>query len=600
MGFLAPMAFIGLLSLPIIVLFYMMRKKTTPQIVSSILLWKRLDRLTSSTLNWNKIIKNMLLFLQLLIALLLVLSLARPMLLGMGKSSNNTVIIIDTSISMAVTKGGQSRLDEGIDQLRGIMERKNADTKVAILAAGEKAEIIIGLTQNKNQLISSLETISLSGGSPNIDEAFLMAESMAETLSDLDIILISDGNFQEINYPVDNFEFIYVGDGAVNNLYIENMFVEGQRVSVIVGNNGVSRLTSHLAIQDHLDNIVGTRIVELEPGERQTFIWRNLQEAPWFKAQLEQLDQREGEDQLPQDNSFYAVSSRDKSTKALLVTEGNAFLEKALILSDTLSISKVSKDNFQENLLDNYHIYIFDGFLPETLPGAPVLVFDPPYPNEHIQLTPPVKISNLNVGESNQGLTRHVDFSDVTIHFSKILQEGTGVLTSEQGNIVVEGDNKGYPMIVFGFPVQGGDFHLRPAFPIMLLNVLDYLMEYQLGIEGFDLYGYPTYHPPMGVEQLTLTDPHGNTNHLKGVFPLLGSRIEAMGVYTLNWMDNTLHIPVNHPRTTESLASQEDIMVQNDSVQGNKGKSNYNITWILLLLAVAAICAEWWIDNYVY
>lgn len=148
----------------------------------------------------------MLLFLQLLLALLLVLSLARPVLLGIGQSTNDSVIIIDTSISMAVVEDGQSRLDKAIEQLESQIDKKKSNTKLAIIAAGNQAEIIIGLTSSKNQLLDSLEYIHLSTGSPNIEEAFLMAESMTEDTADLDIILISDGNFEEVSYPIGEFE----------------------------------------------------------------------------------------------------------------------------------------------------------------------------------------------------------------------------------------------------------------------------------------------------------------------------------------------------------------------------------------------------------
>lgn len=595
MGFLTPIAFAGLISLPIILLLYMMRKKTTPRVVSSILLWKRLDKLTSSALNINKILKNMLLFLQLLLALLLVLSLARPVLLGIGQSTNDSVIIIDTSISMAVVEDGQSRLDKAIEQLESQIDKKKSNTKLAIIAAGNQAEIIIGLTSSKNQLLDSLEYIHLSTGSPNIEEAFLMAESMTEDTADLDIILISDGNFEEVSYPIGEFEFIHTGNGNASNLYIENVIVDNQRLSVLVGNNGSATLKGNISIYDHLDNRVGSRLVELEPQARQNLIWRNLPgESLWFKVEVESQG-----DQLLEDNIFYSVNTASKNTKALLITEGNVFLEKALLLSDALTISKVQPDKFHDDLLDKYDIYIFDGFLPQSLPSAPVLIFDPPYPNKHFSLSQPVKIDTITPGQSE--LVRYVDFSDVTIHFSKVLQGGRAILSSTNGNLVVELENAGYPMVVFGFPVQGGDFHLRPAFPIMLINVMDFLMDYQIDVQGFSLYNYPTYSPPLGVQQLTLVDPSGANKNIEGTFPIVGEKIVQTGVYTLKWMENTMYLPVNHPRTGEGLSSRENIKVVGArDIEGNRGKRNFNLTWILLLLALVVISFEWWVDNYVY
>lgn len=592
LDFLMPLGFLGLAVLPVIVAFYMLKKKTTPLTVPSILLWERLNRLTSTAFNINKILKNILLYLQLLAALLIVLALANPMMRMFNKNDLDAVIIIDTSISMAVTHQGISRLEEGISIIESLVDKKGSISDIAIIAAGNNAEIISGLTKSKNQLKASLANIKITTEQPNISEAFLLAHSLVEQLEGANIILVSDGNFGEIDYTVPNFTYMAVGKQGVQNLYIENMVVEGTRLQVTVGNNGDEHLSTFVGIYDHEGNLVGRRQVQLNGGSVETYIWRNLPPSPWFKGELELNDQ------LLEDNTIYGVNIANTNNRILLVTEGNPFLEKALLLNPDAQLSKVESGKYQDGLSTQFDIYVFDGFLPEKLPDAPILVFDPPYPSEHFTLSTPKNVSNIYPSQSK--LLSYTEFDDVTIHFSKTMEQGRAVLGSNVGNIIVEIDNQGYPLVVFGFPIQAGDFHLRPAFPIMLLNIMDYFKDHHITLDNFNLYQYPTFAPPLGVTSLEMRDPNGNLTEITGTFPKVGDRLEEVGVYEITLGENPLFIPVNYPRNTGSLEFKSAIPMEDGAVEGDKIKGNTNIAWIFIVLALILLCAEWWVDTYVY
>src|SRR6266550_4321559 len=78
MSFLAPIALtLGLLAVPIIVL-YMLKLRRREVEVSSTLLWQLLLRDREANAPWQRLRRNLLLILQLLLLIALVLALARP------------------------------------------------------------------------------------------------------------------------------------------------------------------------------------------------------------------------------------------------------------------------------------------------------------------------------------------------------------------------------------------------------------------------------------------------------------------------------------------------------------------------------------------
>src|SRR5919204_5634739 len=99
MTFLAPVALWFLAALPVIFILYLIQSRYRPQVVASLLLWKRMPRDLEAEASWRRPRWDWLLVLQLLAALSAALALARPAILGGG--SQRLIVVLDTSASMA-------------------------------------------------------------------------------------------------------------------------------------------------------------------------------------------------------------------------------------------------------------------------------------------------------------------------------------------------------------------------------------------------------------------------------------------------------------------------------------------------------------------
>src|SRR5437879_8135346 len=88
-----------LLALPVIFILYLIQSRYRPRVVASLLLWKRMARDLEAEAAWRRPRWDLLLALQLMVALLAGLALARPAVLSSG--GQRLVVVLDTSASMA-------------------------------------------------------------------------------------------------------------------------------------------------------------------------------------------------------------------------------------------------------------------------------------------------------------------------------------------------------------------------------------------------------------------------------------------------------------------------------------------------------------------
>ena len=388
MTLLQPLALVAAAVIPLILLLYMLKRRTRLQPVSSTMLWEKLDQTAAAAININRLLKNLLLLLQLITAALLVLALAYPAAsrrAGAGAVSDS-IVIVDTSVSMAVQEGEGRRLDRAAELLQEMISGKGAGSRMGIIGMGERATMISGVTADPAALRKAAGSLVINGARANLKEALVLAENMAHALENPQIIIISAGGFEDaglrLDYPL---RYLPVGEKEVENLYLQEMVLDGSRLYLTVANNGTRPARGTVRIRDAEGSAVGQREVSLEPGESRLLTWRQLPASPWYRGEISSP-----RDQLPGDSEFYLVNSGYWENRLLLVTAGNPFLEQALLLQESLQVSRIKPEQYRPSMGEAYDYFVFDGYLPEELPAAPLLVFDPPHPNPHLQSSPPV------------------------------------------------------------------------------------------------------------------------------------------------------------------------------------------------------------------
>ncbi len=176
-NFLAPWwGWMSLLALPLIAL-YLLRQKRPDLSVSSTLLWsKALADMRAST-PFQKLRRNLLLLLQLLILAALVIALMRPVIQASAGESKAGVIVIDATASMQTTdNGGPSRLDRAKDEAKKLVDAmRPGDRYMLVVDGGGLNHGGIGFSTSKSELKGEIDKIRASDTSSDLFESLLLA-----------------------------------------------------------------------------------------------------------------------------------------------------------------------------------------------------------------------------------------------------------------------------------------------------------------------------------------------------------------------------------------------------------------------------------------
>src|SRR5690606_4757037 len=96
---------------------------------SSTLLWQQLAVDRSANAPWQKLHRNILLFIQLLVLAVLVFALARPVLRTSAALDGSVIVLLDVSASMTATdeQDGLSRLDAAVRQVDRLIDNLDSN-----------------------------------------------------------------------------------------------------------------------------------------------------------------------------------------------------------------------------------------------------------------------------------------------------------------------------------------------------------------------------------------------------------------------------------------------------------------------------------------
>src|SRR5208282_2521054 len=135
--FLFPGAFWFAAALPVVVVFYLLKRRRVVKLVSSTVLWQKFLADTQANAPFQKLRRNWLLFLQLLLLAAAILALSRPYFAGHTSRAGLRVIILDASASMQSTDEKPSRFEKArAEALDLVNSLKDQEQMLVLLAAG--------------------------------------------------------------------------------------------------------------------------------------------------------------------------------------------------------------------------------------------------------------------------------------------------------------------------------------------------------------------------------------------------------------------------------------------------------------------------------
>src|SRR5258708_304394 len=373
MNFPPPLAFAFAATIPVVILFYLLKRKRVVKLVSSTLLWQKFVAETRASAPFQRLRKNWLLILQIILLTLGVLALARPFFATRTKPAQLTVVILDASASMQATDESTSRFEKArAEALKWVDSLANNDQMV-VLQAGANTEVKQSATTEKAALRRAIQACVCSDGPTRLVPALRMAESLVRDQRGAEVHLFSDGAVPELNeFENKALPLVYHKFGkAANNVGIialdaranpEDAKQRAIYASAANFSSNAVQTEMELLLDDHL---LETRPMTIPPNDTfpQVFIAAQSRDAI-FTVRLT------GKDDLAADNQASIVSLLPKPVKVLLVSRGNRLLQKALRAAPNVQLAIAT------DLTDpaaGFDFVVLDDVAPSTWPLGNVL-----------------------------------------------------------------------------------------------------------------------------------------------------------------------------------------------------------------------------------
>jgi Ca-activated chloride channel family protein len=531
---LTPLALALLALIPPIIALYLLKLRRQDHLVSSIYLWRRFVRDLEANAPWQKLRRNLLLLLQILFMLTLILALARPATQADGVAGQ-TVLVLDTSASMAATdvnNGSMTRLAAAKAIARDLVTNLPDDARVTIIAAaGGEAEILTSASQDRRQLLDAIAAVEVTALNSDFNSALALAEAIVAREPEAEIALLSDGAVQlpdHLSLPV---RFMPVGQSGANQAVSALSVASGPTLFVQVTNYSDQAVQRRLVIQ--ADGAPFTAFdLDLPPGGHAEQIVETLPaSAQIIEAYLTPAEN----DVLSLDDRAWAVLQTAEPVQTTLVTRGNFFLQTALSLLNSrqvgakVDLTITSPEDWTAEGMGTSSarpnpltLYIFDAYIPGELPPGNLLFIAPPtsapdlfevvgwganpVPRPAIEDHP--LLQNVNLVETQILTTPILSSAD----WSRIVAVGD-TPAGESPPLLLAGEIEGRRVAVLAFSLQQSDLSLRPAFPILVANLVDYLAPGAGGLVPAELAPGDALaiSVPPEVNHLRLIKPDGQT-----------------------------------------------------------------------------------------
>ena len=606
MSFLAPLAFAFAAAIPVVIVFYLLKRKRVVKLVSSTLLWQKFLADTQASAPFQKLRKNWLLYLQILLLALAVLALARPFVKTTATPSQKRVVILDGSASMQATDETPSRFEKArAEALKWVDSLRTSDEMVVILA-GANTEVRASATTDKAALRRALENCQPSDSPTRLAPALKMAESLIRDLDrklNPEIHLFSDGAVPELaEFENKALPLIYhkVGSRA-DNLGITALDAranpeDATQRAIYASVANVSSNTMSADLELLLDGqLVNNVALSVPGGQTAPHVFKASQEKDGvFTVRLT------GKDDLAADNEASIVSLLPKPVNVLLVTRGNRLLEKALRAVANVQLA-VANDLTDAGA--GFDFIVLDGVVPTAWPKGNVLAFRTVNTN-WVESVASVEAPVIVDWKSTHPLLRYAGFDNVQIVQSLTARAPTwavSILEAPQAPLILAGDLGRQRIVWVGFDPLESNWPLRVSFPIFIANAVDWLnpanaKNSQLLIKAGDPFRLALAEP---VKSAEVKLPDGSTKQLnvEGANEIVFGDTAKQGIYHLRagtnevtFCANLLDAAESNIRPRDELKFGEYTKVEATTVQ----RTNMELWRTLAAIGLAVLLFEWW------
>ena len=542
MTFLNPAAFLLLLTIPVVVLFHLLKIRRQQALVSSTLFWADSLRDQQATAPFRRLKPNLLLLLQLLAILLLALALAKPVRTMSATGYERNVFILDVSAGMQTRDLAGLRSTAAKHAALAEIERLKPGQQAMVIASGHEARVLVPFTDEQRELrraVEGLEALDVEG---RLEEAFRLAQASLQQRGRTAVVhVFTDGAFDPPSVPelggaaIRWHRFAQRGKNVGITAFETRKAYFGAfdyQAFLSVANYGSEAVAFDLTLTLDRRPLKVERVT-LGPEVKRSFVIPFTHNAGGIlRAEIN------AEDELAADNQAIAVIPPPRPLRVLLISSGNAFLEKALAADPQIQVESGTLDLLEKGV--QHDVVILDNVPAKRVPAGRYLLFNTVPEGIPLEVLGRVDEPPIIDWDRAHPAMRYLDLSKIVIQSAMRVRPvggGRALMESNLTPLIYALDERGVKAIFIGFDLYKTDFPLRVAFPLFISHALRWLYPSQIEDAGLQLRtGQPlTTSLPAGVREATVTDPVGKSHALRADADGRASFVETTraGVYTL-------------------------------------------------------------------
>jgi len=593
-----PWGLAALVAVTVIIILYLLKQKREDYVFSSLYLWQNAVRDMEANAPWQKLKRNLLMFLEIFAVILLALLLSEPVIMA-DAGDKSVIIVIDCSLSMQSTDVKPTRFERAVSDAVELVEASRPGTEFTLISSGNKPYILLNKVSDKKKVIQEIKSIKASDISADIKLTVDLVNTLTSENSGTRVNWFSDGVSPVDDENINYYSYNGNGDNYAVTLLSYRKLENNKEITALSRITNFSARDAEMNISFYTDGMLfDARRVTVGAGKSESLYWTDIPETSTL------LECRiDTPDILENDNISGVVVSPEKEFKVLLATEKNIFLDRVLSLIPNLDLYRTDKN--EASNMTGYDLYVFDGQMPEKLPEDGHAILFNPGSNDYFTRLGDSEYTSVQLSDHKiyDGLDKNTSFSAAKTALYRLPEWGNPVMETDEGIAAFEGYIGKMRIFVFGFDLHETNLPVQPFFPVIMTRVVQQLLPGGTGGissvyagENVDL----TVDPE--ANSISVITPDGNRVNVAPPFPAAAfNETSQTGLYTveqqLESKTEKQLFYVNAPSEKEfTVSANENTVIQDTNENaGRKAPQGRSLKYLLLWMLLAILVVEWWV-----
>lgn len=611
--------FLGLI--PLFIIIHNLRSKRKQVAVTNLFLWRELIAVTSRGFRIRRLIlRNLSLFLQILMVILATLALANPVSYAPSLNKGDIILVFDTSASMKTLTGSGTRFERAKAKALELIDELQTGSRMLIIEASSEPKITSRFLEDKGKLREVINMLQPTDAPGRIMKTLYTALAFVDPAKDDSLVVITDGSggqWRNISTINEKIRPILI-TGGTNNVGITKFEfrqeLDSENAYEIMLE--LKNFNSHPILCPVHISLDGTTVLQKTIGL--SSLGKRLLIFPYYGLIAGTAEAHlHVDDDFPTDNTAYSVLSTSQDIWVLLVSKGNYFLEALLQAYPNVlvnSVNDVYPDSWERQVKGHDIVIIDQTPFPAVEKGNLFIIdsFSPSLPLSKIGQVDQPQILDW---DQNNPLMADLDFRGLQIASASMVKADKTLkplLESPQTGLIYTFQKQGLRAVFVGFDIGRSDLPLRIAFPVMMSNFFQWLYPNKLMFSTAQIRAgepFPIYLDSR-TDHVSIRTPSGKWEKISITSnPLLYTNTYQTGLYRIAEDDKRRHFAVNLVDESESDIRVPDLMteeaIMDDALTNSLTRTVTPITterplWFIFLIVVLGVLfLEWynWIWN---